>query len=105
MTRGVQQMAAKMAEAMKEMQEAMKEMPPEQRKMMEQMMRSQMGQTKPTPEDCSEPRIEVRKTGQQATIAGIPGGLLRRPGRWETSIRALDRQGHRRLAGARSPKA
>ncbi len=72
MTRGVQQMAAEMAEAMKEMQEAMKEMPPEQRKMMEQMMRSQMGQTKPTPEDCSEPRIEVRKTGQQATIAGYP---------------------------------
>ncbi len=64
----VQAMQGAMAGAMKEMQEAMKGLPPEQRKMMEEMMRSQMGQA----QACREPRIEVRKGGQQATIAGYP---------------------------------
>ncbi len=73
MMQGAQQAASEqMGRAMKEMQEAMKGMPPEQRKMMEEMMRSQMPQTEPTPEDCREPRIEIKKTGQQATIAGYP---------------------------------
>lgn len=58
--------------AMKEMQEAMKDMPPDQRKVMEQMMRSQMPQAEGAPPDCREPRVEVRKTGQQATITGTP---------------------------------
>lgn len=71
MMQGAHQMASEqMAEAMKGMQEAMKDMPPEQRKMMEQMMRSHMPQAGPGPEDCREPKIEIRKTGQQATIAG-----------------------------------
>lgn len=71
MMQGAQQMASEhMAEAMRGMQEAMKDMPPEQRKMMEQMMRSEMPQAKPSPEECREPRIEIKKTGQQATIAG-----------------------------------
>lgn len=73
MMQGVQQMASEqMARTMREMQEAMEAMPPEQRQMMEQMMRSQMRQGEPKSEDCREPRIEIKKTGQQATIAGYP---------------------------------
>jgi hypothetical protein len=59
-----------MAQAMKQMQEALKELPPEQRKMMEEMMHSRMPQGEPGTEACREPRMELRKTGQQATIAG-----------------------------------
>ncbi len=71
MMEGMQQaMSEEMARAMKEMQESMKAMPPEQRKMMEEMVRSKMGQAGPTSEDCRKPRIDLRKTGQQATIAG-----------------------------------
>jgi len=70
---GAQQVASEhMAKAMKQMQEQMKDMPPEQRKMMEEMMRSQMPTDQPTAEDCREPKVEWRKTGQQATIAGYP---------------------------------
>jgi hypothetical protein len=70
---GAQQVASEhMAKAMKQMQEQMKDMPPEQRKMMEEMMRSQMPKDQPTAEDCREPKVEWRKTGQQATIAGYP---------------------------------
>jgi hypothetical protein len=70
---GAQQIASEqMARAMKEMQATMERIPPEQRRMMEEMMRSQMGQAPPGREDCPEPRIEVKKTGQQATIAGYP---------------------------------
>lgn len=54
------------------MQARLKEMPPEQRQMVEQMMRSQMGQAGQMALECGEPRIEVRRTGQQATIAGYP---------------------------------
>lgn len=61
-----------MADAMKEMQEALKEAPPEQRRMIEQMMRSRPGQSSPSAQDCPERRVEVRKTGQSATIAGFP---------------------------------
>lgn len=70
---GAQQIvSAQMARAMKEMQGTMEGMPPEQRKMMEEMMRSRMSQAPSGREDCREPRIEVKKTGQQATIAGYP---------------------------------
>jgi hypothetical protein len=70
---GAQQVASEhMAKAMKQMQEQMKDMPPEQRKMMEEMMRSQMPKTGPAPQDCVEPKVEWRKTGQRATIAGYP---------------------------------
>lgn len=58
-------------EASAEMQEALKQLPPEERKVAEQMMRSQMPQVG-SAQACREPRIEMRKTGQQATIAGYP---------------------------------
>ncbi len=71
--RGMQQAASgNMARAMEQMREALKDMPPEQRQMAEQMMRSQMGQAGQGPQECREPRIEVRRTGPQATIAGFP---------------------------------
>jgi hypothetical protein len=59
-----------MAQAMKQMQESLKDMPPEQRKMVEEMMRSRMPQGGPGAEACRETRTELKKTGQQATIAG-----------------------------------
>ncbi len=68
----VQAIRGAMTAAMRQMEEALKRMPPDQRQMMEAMMRSQMGQTGPMGQDCREPRIEVRRTGQQATIAGYP---------------------------------
>jgi hypothetical protein len=58
--------------AMSEMEKAMKDMPPEQRQMMEQMMGSKMPKAGSNPGACRDPRIEMRKTGQQATIAGYP---------------------------------
>jgi hypothetical protein len=67
-----QMMRGVMTDAMKQMQEALKDMPPQQRKMAEEMMRSQMGQGGQKAQECREPRIELRKTGQQATIAGYP---------------------------------
>src|SRR5574341_522558 len=73
MMQGVKQaMSGQMARVMKKMQERMKDMPEEQRKMVEQMMRSQKPQTESAPEDCVEPKIEMKKTGEQATIAGYP---------------------------------
>lgn len=65
----VQTMQGAMTEASKAMQEAMKNMPADQRKIMEHMMQSHMGSGVPAAV-CREPRIEVRKTSQQATIAG-----------------------------------
>ena len=66
MIRDAQQAAAeKVGQAMKAMQEALKEMPPEQRQMVEQMMRSG-----PAPQECREPKVEMLKRGEQATIAG-----------------------------------
>ena len=57
-------------DAMSAMKEALKDVPPEQRQMMEQMMRSKMPQGDEKAGDCREPKIETRKTGRQATIAG-----------------------------------
>ena len=51
-----------MARRMQEMQEAIKEMLPEQRKMLEEMLRSQVPQGEPAPQDCPEPGIELKKT-------------------------------------------
>ena len=52
MIQGVQQaMSGQMERVMKEMQERLKDMPPEQRKMVEQRMRSQMPQTESAPKD------------------------------------------------------
>jgi hypothetical protein len=68
---------AQMAEARKAMEQALKDMPPEQRKQVEQQMRAQMGPGGPGSPECVEPRREVRKTGQRATVAGFPAE------RWE----------------------
>ena len=67
----VQMIQGAMKKATSAMEESMKDMSPEQRKMMEQMMGSRMPQAGSGPEACPEPpKIEMRKTGQQATIAG-----------------------------------
>ncbi len=66
----VQMIQGAMADASRAMEEALKNMPPEQRKMMEQMMPSHVGAGAPAAGVCREPRVEVRKTNQQATIAG-----------------------------------
>jgi hypothetical protein len=58
-----------MSGAMKEMEEALRNLPPEQRKMAEQMMAGRRPGGAPGA-DCREPRVEVRRTGPQATIAG-----------------------------------
>ena len=59
-----------MGEAMAKMREAMKNMPPEQRKMMEETMRSRMPQPGAAPQECRQPKVEVRRTGEEVTIAG-----------------------------------
>ena len=70
---GAYQTAAEhMARWMQETQEAIKETPPEQRKMPEEMLRARVPQGEPAPQDCPEPRIELKKTNDQATIAGYP---------------------------------
>ena len=61
-----------MKNATRAMDEALKDLPPEQREMMEKMMRSRMPQADKKSEACVEPRIELRKTGRKATIAGHP---------------------------------
>ncbi|MBI3597422.1 MAG: hypothetical protein HY203_09745 [Nitrospirae bacterium] len=61
-----------MEQAMKQMQEALKGLPPEQRKMMEQRMRSQMEQAQPPPQTAPAARVEIRKTDEQKIIAGHP---------------------------------
>lgn len=61
---------AQMAQAMPQMQEAMKNLPPEQRKAMEEMMRSRMPQSGTEPEECRESKVEVHRTGKQEVIAG-----------------------------------
>jgi hypothetical protein len=54
------------------MNEALKDVPVEQRQMVEKIMRSRTAQSSARPKACPEPRIKMRKTGQQATIAGYP---------------------------------
>ena len=67
----VQTIQGAMKQATSAMEEAMKKMPPEQRKQMEEMMGSRMPQGGAGSAACPEPKkIEFRKTGQQATIAG-----------------------------------
>ena len=61
-----------MARRMHETQEAIKKTPPEQRKILEEMLRSQVPQGEPARQDCPEPGIELKKTNDQATIAGYP---------------------------------
>jgi hypothetical protein len=75
-TAKVQEYAQMIQGAMKRatsaMDEAMKDMPPDKREMVEKMMRSRAPQASAKPEDCPEAKIEMRRTGQQATIAGYP---------------------------------
>ena len=71
MSGAAQAAAGQMAESRKQMEQAMQRLPPEQRKAMEQAMGAQMGASGPGGA-CVEPRRELRKTGQQATIAGYP---------------------------------
>jgi len=76
MTASVQEYAQKMESAMKQatktMEDAMKNMSPEQRKAMERAMGSRMPKAGAGPEACPERKLEIRKTDQQATIAGYP---------------------------------
>jgi hypothetical protein len=54
------------AQMLQEMQESLKSMPPDQRRAMEEMLRKEAEAS----QECREPRFEVRRTNQQATIAG-----------------------------------
>lgn len=72
MSGAAQAAAGQMAEAMKAMQQQLQSLPPEQRKQVEEMMRRQMPQTGGGAQACPERKREVRRTGQQATIAGYP---------------------------------
>jgi hypothetical protein len=72
MQTAVQAVGPMLSEAMKEMEAALKEMPAEQRRMMEQMLRQQMGQQPGAgPQECREPSVELRATGETASIAGF----------------------------------
>lgn len=72
MASAAQAASARIAESRKAMEEAMKNLPPDQRRAMEQAMRAQAPPGAPGEGPCVEPRREVRRTGQQATIAGYP---------------------------------
>lgn len=67
--RAAQAAMGQAAEALKQMEEAMKGLPPEQRQMMEAMMKGR-GMPARSSSACVEPRRQVRRTGQQATVAG-----------------------------------
>jgi hypothetical protein len=68
----VQTIQQAMKKATTAMEEAMKTMPAEQRKAMEKMLGSRLPQAGSNPEACPERKMEVKKVGQQATIAGFP---------------------------------
>ncbi|MBU4275307.1 MAG: DUF4412 domain-containing protein [Proteobacteria bacterium] len=53
-------------QAMKQMQEQLKQLPPEQREMAKNAMQEAMGK-----KDSPRPKVEVKKTGQSAVIAGF----------------------------------
>jgi hypothetical protein len=73
---------AKMGEAMgqmqaqmKELEEQLKNLPPEQRKQIEAMMKQAQGAQRQAPtlkaEDCAPDKVEVKRTGKSATVAGF----------------------------------
>src|SRR5262249_49043408 len=73
MAAAAQAAATRMAESRKAMEQAMRNVPPERRKAMEEALRAQTPPPgAPGGPPCVEPKREVRKTGQQATIAGFP---------------------------------
>jgi hypothetical protein len=60
-------------EALKKLEATLQNMPPEQRKQMEAMMRSRMATPPPGGgQECRERTVELRRTGETATIAGFP---------------------------------
>ncbi len=65
-----QEASDRVAQAMKRMEEQLRDMPADQRAAMEKTIRSRLGQAAPPREDCPEPRLEIKRTGEQATIAG-----------------------------------
>jgi hypothetical protein len=61
-----QQASGQAAAALERMKSQLEQLPPEQRRQIEAMLRQQAsGQ-----EECQEPRIETRRTGQHGTVAG-----------------------------------
>lgn len=76
MRKGFEAMGEAMGDQMKEMEKELKDLPPEQRKQLEALMRQAQQTAKrqpaPTlkPEDCAEDKVDIRRTGQRATVAG-----------------------------------
>ncbi len=66
----VRAMSAMQQAASRQMTEMLKNVPPELRKSVEESMRQQTGAT-PGSQECHEPKVEFRATGQTATIAGF----------------------------------
>lgn len=65
-----QEASKRAAEELRQMEEQIREMPADQREVMERMLQAQREQATPSRQDCSEPRLEFRKTREEATIAG-----------------------------------
>ncbi len=65
----------KMQSQMKELEEQLKNLPPEQRKQIEAMMKQAQGAQRPQPtlkaEDCAPDKVEIKRTGKSATVAGF----------------------------------
>jgi hypothetical protein len=77
MRQGFQQMGQAMGQMqaqMKEMEAQLKDLPPEQRRQIEAMMRQMQGQQGggqgAAAADCAADRVEVRRSGKNATVAG-----------------------------------
>jgi hypothetical protein len=64
--RARQQTSGQAAAALEQMKGQLEQLPPEQRRQIEAMLRQQAAGR----EECREPKIETRRTGQQATVAG-----------------------------------
>lgn len=67
----VQAMSAMQQTASRQMAEMLKNVPPEHRKSVEETMRQRMGGV-PGAQECREPKVEMRATGETATVAGFP---------------------------------
>jgi hypothetical protein len=72
LTQYVQTIQEATKKATSAMEEAMKNMPADKRKAMEKMLGSRIPQAGSSPETCPERKIDIKRTGQQATIAGYP---------------------------------
>ena len=67
----VQAVTAMQQVASRQMAEMLKNVPPEHRKSAEETMRQQMSAL-PGTQECREPKVELRATGQTTTVAGFP---------------------------------